>query len=302
MTREETTVWINGRMVPWRKATVPILSHAFSRGSAFFDVFGVHVGPDGPMAFRMDKHLERFEKSAELLEMPLSFSTAQIVAAVKQVVAENRMGRGIVKIVAYWGEEAIINLVPDTPLDLAVFPIADSPELALDIATPITACLSRWRKLHPATVPVAAKACANYLNGYLARRDARRRGFDIGILLDTAGNLAEGSTEALFIVEQSALKVPPLGGVLPSITRLSVIEAAPHAGLEVREEAIGEERLRAADEMFCVHTGIKVHPVRRFEDRELAAPGPVTGKLMALMDDVIHFRDDRFAHWFQPLF
>ena len=302
MTGENTKVWLNGRMVPWREATVPILSHGFSRGSAFFDVFGVHVGPEGPMAFRMDKHLERFEKSAELLEMPLAFSTADIIAAVKQVVAENGMGRGIIKIVAYWGQEAVIELVLDWPLDLAVFPIPESPELALDIATPITACLSKWRKLHPATVPVAAKACANYLNGYLARKDARRRGFDIGILLDTEGNLAEGSTEALFIVEDGVLKVPPLGGVLSSITRLSVIEAAPYAGLEVAEEVIAEERLRAADEMFCVHTGIKVHPVKRFEEREFAAPGPVTRKMMGFMDDIIRFRDDRFAHWFQPLF
>ncbi len=302
MTREDTTVWLNGRLIPWREATVPILSHALSRGSAFFDLFGVHVGPEGPVAFRMDRHLERFEKSAALLEMPLPRTREEIVAAVKEVVAANQLGRGIVKLVAYWGEEAIINLVLDTPLDLAIFPIADSPELALDVATPITACLSRWRKLHPQTVPVEAKACANYLNGYLARKDARDRGFDIGIMLDTDGNLAEGSTEALFIVEGGVLKVPPLGGVLSSITRLSVIEAAPSAGLEVREEVIGEQRLHVADELFCVHTGIKVHPVRRFEDRSFEAPGPVTRKMMALMDDIISFRDERFAHWFQPLF
>ncbi len=302
MTREDTTVWLNGRLIPWREATVPILSHAFSRGSAFFDLFGVHVGPEGTVAFRMDRHLERFEKSAALLEMPLPRTREEIVAAVKEVVAANQMGRGIVKLVAYWGEEAIINLVLDTPLDLAIFPIADRPELALDVATPITACLSRWRKLHPQAVPVEAKACANYLNGYLARKDASDRGFDIGIMLDTDGNLAEGSTEALFIVEDGVLKVPPLGGVLSSITRLSVIEAAPSADLEVCEEVIGEQRLHAADEMFCVHTGIKVHPVSRFEDRAFEAPGPVTRKMMALMDDIINFRDERFAHWFQPLF
>jgi branched-chain amino acid aminotransferase len=301
MTHENDTVWLNGRMIPWREATVPILSHGFSRGSAFFDLFGVHVGPDGPVAFRMDEHLKRFEKSAELLEMRLPCSTGEIIAAVKEVVAANRLGRGIVKLVAYWGEEAVISLVLDSPLDLAIFPIADSPELALDQATPITACLSRWRKLHPDTVPGAAKACANYLNGYLARRDARNRGFDIGIMLDTGGHLAEGSTEALFIVEDGTLKVPPLGRVLSSITRLSVIEAAPSIGLAVAEEIITEEQLRTADEIFCVHTGIKVHPVRRFEDRNFEAPGPVTRRMMTLMDDIISFRNDRFKHWFQPL-
>jgi hypothetical protein len=28
------------------------LSHGFSRASAIFEVFGIHVGPGGPAAFR----------------------------------------------------------------------------------------------------------------------------------------------------------------------------------------------------------------------------------------------------------
>ncbi len=60
-------VWFNGKLISRRDATVPILSHGFSRASAIFDVFGVHPGPQGPMAFRMDDHLKRLTKSAELL-------------------------------------------------------------------------------------------------------------------------------------------------------------------------------------------------------------------------------------------
>ena len=69
-------VWFNGRLIPQRDATVPILSHGFSRGSAIFDVLGAHVGPEGTVAFRMDDHLKRLMKSAELLEMELAYSTA----------------------------------------------------------------------------------------------------------------------------------------------------------------------------------------------------------------------------------
>ena len=65
-------VWLNGNLIPWQEATVPLLSHGFSRGSAIFDVFGVHVGPNGPMAFRMDEHIKRLLKSAELLGMEMA--------------------------------------------------------------------------------------------------------------------------------------------------------------------------------------------------------------------------------------
>jgi len=297
----DSRVWMNGELIPWQEATVPLLSHGFSRGSAIFDVFGVHVGPMGPAAFRMDEHLQRLKKSADLLGMELAYSTEEIVEAVKTTVNVNHLGRGIVKILAFWGEEAIINLVLDSKLDLAIFAIPQSEDLTLDQHQPLSACLSKWRKIHPETVPVGAKACSNYLNGYLARRDAKQRGFDIGIMLSTDGFLAEGSIESIFIVKDGVLKTPPLGRVLSSITRKSILQAVPKAGIPVAELPISADELLAADEVFTAHTGIKVETITRLEHREFGGTGPITKQVMELMDNIIQFKDDRFQDWFQAL-
>ena len=297
----DAKVWLNGKLVAWSEATVPLLSHGFSRGSAFFEVFGVHVGPEGPMAFRMDQHLKRLTGSAELLEMELAYSIEEIVAAVKKTVEANNLGRGLIKMLAYWGEEAIINLVLDTKLDLAIFAIPQSDYLKLDRASSLSACVSKWRKIHPATVPVAAKACSNYLNGYLVRKDAVNRGYDLGIALDTDGFLAEGSIESVFIVKDGLLKTPPLGRILSSITRMSILEAVARIGIPSQEGPISAEELSQADEIFTCHTGIKVEPIARLDDRKLKTPGPVTEQVMQLMNDIIEFKDERFMDWFQPL-
>lgn len=294
-------VWLNGEMIPWNEATVPLMSHGLSRGSAVFEVFGTHEGPEGVMAFRADEHLKRLETSLEGLEMTLAYSPDEIMEATSRVVAANGIGRGLIKILGYWGEEAIIQLVLRSPLDLAIFAIPASDELSLDVAKPISACMSRWRKLHPQTVPVEAKACANYLNGYLARKDAQDRGFDVGLLAGTDGFLMEGSIEAVFVVKDGVLITSPSHRILRSITRQSVLEAAPVARIPAKEEAILPAALYEADEIFTSHSGIKVCPVSRFEDRNLDAPGPVTRQLIDLMDDITSFRDDRFAHWFQQL-
>ena len=294
-------VWMNGQMIPRRDATVPILSHGFSRGSAIFDVLGIHPGPNGPMAFRLDDHLKRLMKSAELLEMELAYTTEEIIGAIKATVKANGIERGIIKILAFWGDEAIIDLVLDSRLDVAVFAIPESEELVLDKQHSISACVARWRKIHPETVPVGAKACANYMNGYLARKDAVSRGFDIGIMLGTDGFLAEGSTESVFIVKDGVLMTPPVGRILSSITRLSVLEAVPEIGIPVVERPITADELSAADEMFTVHTGTKVEAVARFEDRQLEAPGPVTARVMKLINNIMQFKDDRFMNWFQLL-
>jgi branched-chain amino acid aminotransferase len=298
---DERKVWLNGDLIPWEKATVPLLSHGFSRGSAMFDVFMVYNSPDGPMAFRMDQHLKRLRRSADLLGMELAYSSEEIIQAVKTTVRANGLKQGIVKIMAYWGEEALIDLVLTAKLDLAIFTIPHGGTPGVDQPKNISACITQWRKLHPLTVPVGAKACANYLNGYLARKDANSRGFDVGLLQGTDGFMAEGSIESLFLVQDGVLKTPPLGRILASVTRMSLLEAAPTLKIPVVEEALPPEALYTADEIFTCHSSVKVSPIERFEERTLEAPGPITRKLVKLMDDIIAFKDDRFPHWFQPL-
>lgn len=297
----DSKVWLNGEIILERDATVPLLSHAVSRASAIFEIFGIHEGPEGPMAFRMDEHLKRLTRSADALEMAARYSTAEIAEAVRATARINHLGRGLIKIMAYWGSEPATKLVPDSNLDVAVFAMPASGEVHVERSEPITACLSKWRKIHPETVPVGAKACANYLNGYLARKDAIDRGYDVGIMLSTDGFLAEGSRESVFVVKDGILKVPPLESALSSITRMSILQAAPKFGLIYEECEIAPAELIEADELFTASTSAKVVPIIRIEDRILQAPGPMTQQIASMMNNIIHFKDARFLQWFQPL-
>jgi branched-chain amino acid aminotransferase len=300
--KDKPKVWLNDKIIAWEDAQVPILSHGFSRGSAVFEVCGTHVVPGGVAAFRLDAHLKRLEQTVGLLGMELGFSTREIAKAVSKLAAINKSERGLVKIIAYWGEEAIINLVLKSKLDVAIFTIPTSEELGLDGIKPLSACLSKWKKLHPETVPVQAKACANYLNGYLVRKDANDRGFDIGLNVGTDGFLAEGSIESVFIVKDGILKTPPLGRILASVTRDSILNAVKMSDFEVYETTLVKEDLYTADEMFTCHTGIKVTPICRFEEKEMQAPGPVTARVSEMMDNIMSSKDSRFKDWFQMLY
>jgi len=299
---DKPKVWLNNKIIPWEEAQVPILSHGFSRGSAVFEVCGTHVVPGGIAAFRMDAHLKRLEQTVSLLSMELGFSTPEIAKAVAKIAAVNKSERVVVKIMAYWGEEAIINLVLDSKLDVAIFTIPASEELSLDGIKPLSACLSKWKKLHPETIPVQAKACANYLNGYLVRKDANDRGFDLGLNVGTDGFLAEGSIESVFIVKDGILKTPPLGRILASVSRDSILRAAEQSDIEVYETPLVKEDLYTADEMFTCHTGSKVTPIFRFEEKEMEAPGPITARVADMISDIMSFKDSRFESWFQMLY
>jgi branched-chain amino acid aminotransferase len=233
--------------------------------------------------------------------MELVQSKEEIMRAVVQTVKTNRIREGFVKIMGYFSEETFSISFSDPRLDLSVFAVA-AEEYRKASPSTLSVCLSRWRKLHPETVPVEAKVAANYLNGMLARQDAARRGFDLGILLDTQGFLGEGSVESIFIVKDGILLTSPLGPILSSISRRSVLEAAPIAGIKAAERPIRREELLEADEIFTSSTSRRVLPVSRIEERVLGeVPGPVTRRLAALMEEICSGRDERYKHWFHPI-
>jgi branched-chain amino acid aminotransferase len=298
----EKRVWRNGKMIPWKQATVHIMSHSLTRGSAIFEVLAVYSTPAGTAAFRLAEHCDRLCRSAELLGMQLVQSKEEILQAVAETVKANQVTDGFVKIVGLYPEETFSISVSDPKLELSIFAVPLEEYQLKPTPPSITVCLSPWRKLHPETVPVEAKVAANYLNGMLAHQDAASRGFDLGVMCDTHGFLAEGSVESVFIVKEWVLLTPPLGLILSSISRRSVLEAAPSIGVKVRERPIHREEILTADEIFSSSTSRRVMPVSRIEDRKMGeVPGPVTRQVSDLMVSILSGRHPEFRHWLYPI-
>lgn len=298
---EKRSVYLNGEFLPWDRATVHVMSHSFGRGSAVFEVLSCHATPDGPAVFRLDRHLDRLFRTVGLVGASLQLSREELTRAVLEAAGRNSLGEGFIKVVGYYSKPAFEILPPKEPLDLAIFAVDPKEDLGgqgFPLEQGTRACVSKWRKLHPETVPVEAKAAANYLNGMMARAEARDRGYDHAIMLDTQGFVAEGGTESLFLVSDGALLTPASGTVLRSITRLSVLEIAGEEGLAARETRIPPEGLYTAEELFFSGTPHKVLPVRQMEDRTLSpVPGPVSRLLSEVFTEILAGRDQRFKDW-----
>ena len=301
---EDRIVYMNGEFVVWGQATVHIMSHSFGRGSAIFEVLSLHETEAGSAVFRLEEHIDRLFKTAGLLEMELPLGSKGFQEAVLETVKRNGITQGFIKIICFYPQIAFEILPPQKRLDVSIFavdPARDIGGLRFPFDQGATACVSKWRKLDPSTVPVEAKAAANYLNGMVARLEARRRGFDQVIMLDTQGFIAEGGTESVFLVKGETLMTPALGTILESISRKSVLEGAGRLGIKTLEARLQPELLYEAEEIFFSGTPIKVLGVKRVEDRDLSAPGPVTKKLSALMTDIVSGRDERFKDWLFPV-
>lgn len=298
-------IYRNGDFIGWEEATVHLMSHSMARGTTIFEVLRFDATERGPAVFRLHDHIARFENSARLLAMRLPLEHDALCRAVAGTVARNGLERGIVKLVGYHAAPKLDVLPPEGAVDLAVFVLDPAADLGLapfDFEAGVTAVVAATRKLDPRTVPIAAKAAAHYLNGMIAALEAKRRGADLAVLLDPEGNLAEGPTESLFLVIGGVLRTAPLGGVLDSITRRSLLEVARHIGIEAREERLRPERLLEAEEVFFANTPFQVIPVRRIDGRELpGAPGPVARRLHEMLQRIVSGREPAFSSWLYPV-
>jgi branched-chain amino acid aminotransferase len=298
---KERLVWINGTLVKWADATVHMMSHSFARGSTIFEVISFYRTPVGAAIFRIDAHVARMLRSAELLQMELPVGPEGLRAAVAETVRANRLERGVIKVVGYYPEFALDIQPPRKRLDLAVFaldPAADLGPFGDGLEQGTTAGIARWRKLDPRTIPVAAKAAANYLNGMVAVLDVQQRGFTDAIMLDTEGYVAEGATESVFMVCGGRVLTPAVGTVLDSITRRSILEICRREGIPCEEGRYTPDLLFAADEIFFANTPFKVIPVRRIEHREMPpVPGPMQSRLAAILRGITAGENAGYAEW-----
>jgi branched-chain amino acid aminotransferase len=278
-------IWFNGKLVPWEKATVHVLSHALHYGSSIFEGLRAYETPNGVAIFRLRDHTRRLFDSAKIYRITMPFSQEQINEACRQVVASNSLVRGAyLRPVAFRGYgEMGVTPKNEPPTEVAVAGWEWGGYLSHDAEDQgVDACISSWQRVAPNTLPSLAKAGGNYLSSQLIGAEARRLGFSEGIGLSTDGTVSEGSGENIFVVKDSVLMTPALGhSILGGLTRDAIIRLAKERGIEVRECAIPRELLYIADEAFFTGTAAEITPIRSVDRITLGTGkcGPVTETL-----------------------
>ena len=278
-------IWFNGKLVPWEKATVHVLSHALHYGSSVFEGERAYETPRGVAIFRLRDHTRRLFDSAKIYRIAMPYSPEQINDACRQVISANNLKRGAyIRPVVFRGYGEIgVTPKNDPPTEVAIAAWEWGKYLGAEAEDAgVDACVSSWNRVAPNTLPALAKAGGNYLSSQLIGAEARRLGFAEGIGLSPDGTLSEGSGENLFLVKDGVLLTPALAhSVLGGLTRDSVIRLARERGIEVRELSIPRELLYLADEAFFTGTAVEITPIRSVDRLAVGngRRGPVTETL-----------------------
>lgn len=298
-------IWKNGKLVDWKDATVHVLTHGLHYGTGAFEGIRCYSTMNGPAVFRLKEHMERLLNSAKAINMKLAYSVDDLCKAAKDTVRANKLEACYIRPIAFFGVSGIgVNPI-GYPVEVFIAAFSMGAYLGDEgLRNGIRVHTSSWHRITNGSVPATAKVCGDYLNGALAVMEAKLNGFDETIMLNELHMVAEGSGENIFMVREGKILTPPFNaGILPGITRDSVIKIARDMGYEVVEQNFARSELYFADELFFTGTAAEVTPIREVDRRAVGdgEPGPITRALQTKFLDVVNGKEKNYAKWLSPV-
>lgn len=257
----------HGQLLDDHVAAISILDHGFTVADGIFETLKVVDS----VPFALTRHLRRLRRSAAAMD--LTIPTDDVVRhAVLQVLDANDIGAlGRMRITCTAGVAPLGSDRDDalTTLVIAMALAKPWPDTTSAVTVP-------WTRNERSAI--AGVKSTSYAENVLALRRAHLAGASEAIFANTRGELCEGTGTNVFVVADGELLTPPLAsGCLAGITRELVLEWSG-----AREETLPLEVLQIADEVFLTSSTRDVHPLARIDDRDLAAPGPMTAQVAAV--------------------
>lgn len=294
-------IWIDGSFYKWDEAKIHVLTHSLHYGTAVFEGIRCYNTVKGPAIFRLEDHVNRLFNSAKIYFMNIEFSKEQIEDAIIDTTKKNRIDECYIRPLAYfgYGKMGINPLSNKVSVAIALWKW-DEYLKKEDVNHGVRVMVSGWMRIDARTMPIHAKATANYANSALARIEAIKAGFDEALMLNTDGMVVEASGENIFIVKNNVLITPPTAsGALEGITRDTVLRLAKDDNIVTEIRDISKDELYLADEVFLTGTAAEIKAVGEIDNRRIGNGGieKITLQLKSLFDDLTRGNHKFSTEW-----
>jgi len=293
--------WLNGHIVPWADSTIHVSSDAVLRGASVFEGIRAYRAGDSDdlLIFRARDHMKRlFGTSMRVLRIDIPYSADQLIEAMADLLRANEVHEDAhLRVVAYFDE---VTWGKDADATTGAYILAYPRPRGARYEKGVRCMVSTWRRPSENAMSPRVKASANYLNSRVAMVDAQMKGFDMPILLNESGKVAEGAGQNLFIVRDGVVVTPTkTQAILEGITRDTVLRLAAQLELPVQEREVDPTELYVAEEAFFAGTAAEVMPIVEIDHYPVGGGqrGPVTRQLQAAYDDLVRGRAQAPDGW-----
>lgn len=269
--------WVDGRLVPFAEASVPLDDRGLQFSESLYEVVAITAG----IARLLPEHVLRMRRAAGELGLEAGVpELSEWERFVADLLPQEQLRDGLLYAQVTGGSaprEHAPDLAP-APAFFAYLTPFSYPRDA-DVLRGIRAVSLpdiRWARRDLKTTML--------LPAVLAKRVAKERGASEAILVGSGGEVNEGASSNVFIVEGRTIVTPAQSkNLLPGTLRPLVVDVARGAGHDMRSEPVSLERLAAADEAFVSSTSQLVMPIVELDGRPIkdGKSGPTARDLAA---------------------
>lgn len=248
-------IFLNGKFVKESDAKISVFDRGFMYGDGIFETMRSYSG----IVFEIDRHIERLFSGLRLLKIKHNFKESYLKSLIFEILLRNNLKDAYIKLIVSRGKSS-------GGIDIRV---GAKPSIVL-FASKLEINPAIYRKgiklypvysARPSSVFSQVKSL-NYLENILLKEEAKKKEFDDALFLDIHGNITEATTSNIFFVKKDELITPPLNsGILPGITRETLLDVADSIGLRVCEKNIVSKKIGSFDEAFVTNSILEVVPV-----------------------------------------
>lgn len=269
-------VFLNGEFIEADQAKVSVFDRGFLLGDGVYEVIPVYAGH----CFRLEGHLERLQHSLDGVRMKNPLSDSQWQIMIEQLIERNGDGDQSVYLQVTRGVAPRDHVFPDNVEPTAFAMSNPLHAVPADYKSKGIAAITvpdiRWQNCHIKAITL--------LPNSLLKQQAQDAGAQEALLIRD-GYLTEGSaSNAYAVIDGKIYTAPKDEKVLPGITRELVLELAASANIPVKEQAVSEQQLRDADEIWVSSSTKEVLPVTTLDGVAVSSgvPGAVWNKIDTL--------------------
>ncbi|HEY9651150.1 MAG TPA: aminotransferase class IV [Coleofasciculaceae cyanobacterium] len=269
----QSICYLNGKYVPFDQACLPLNDLGIVRGYGVFDFLRTYNG----IPFKLQEHIQRLQKSAQLIGLSLPWSTEELEAIAQNTLGRNTFPESNIRIVVTGGSSTdFITPLGQPSLMVIITPVSEYPRGYYEQGVKaITVQIDRF-------FPTAKTL--NYISAIDALQQAKQTHAVEALYVNQQSHVMEGTTTNLFVFRGSQL-ITPKENILNGITRAVVLELATNK-FDVLEQPIYHSELSSCDEAFITSSTKEIMPIVQIDDLQISDGKP--GKNTQLLMDLFH--------------
>ncbi len=257
---DDTVLFLDGKFVKAAEAKIDLFSQTLHYGYGVFEGIRAYQTVNGVKIFKAHEHYERLRRSAALIGIPFDHDAEELAQISYQLLEKNNLTNAYIRPLVFCSPNMSLSAPKEVSLMIAAW------EWGKYFSTQsLRVCISSIQRPNPKSLKAEAKACGHYVNSIMATMEAKERGFDEALMLDINGYVAEAPGANFFFEKDGILYTPPLGNILPGITRNTILDICRELDLPVEEKHFRPEELFEADNAFFCGTAAEIIGIESIE-------------------------------------